>query len=453
MTDRLVTPLRIALISEHASPAALLGGEDAGGQNVYVDELSRALGRMGHHVDVFTRRDAEDGPVVLQWAPGVRIVNLTAGPARPVRKDDLWPLMPAFLDELVRFALRDGARYDVAHGNFWMSGWVASRLRRALGIPAVQLFHALGVTKRRHQGDADTSPPDRIATERAIVRTVDRVIASCPHEVDELVAEYGTAPARIEMIPLGVDCATFQPVERELARLRTGLPLGIDDPVVTYVGRILPRKDVRNVIHALAHLGRIDPDHGGRAKLVVVGGESREPNPAVTPELGELQRLAAELGVADRVFFTGKRSKEELRLYYGAGDVAVTTPWYEPFGLTPLEAMACGRPVIGANVGGIAFTVAHGETGLLVPPREPEALAGAIAGLLGDPRRFRTMGRAARKRVEQSFTWPVVAARTAALYDDVIRQAKRLDRPGYRLPDNAGADVSDYADDAVAAGD
>jgi len=155
--------LRIALISEHASPAAPPGGEDAGGQNVYVDELSRALGRLGHTVDVFTRRDCAGAPDVRRWAPGVRVVNLTAGPPHTMPKDDLWAHMPAFRDAFLRFVLRDGARYDAIHANFWMSGWAGVELAPRLRLPIVQLFHALGTTKRRHQGDADTSPGERFA--------------------------------------------------------------------------------------------------------------------------------------------------------------------------------------------------------------------------------------------------------------------------------------------------
>lgn len=412
--------MRIAMISEHASPAALLGGADAGGQNVYIDEVSRGLGAMGHHVDVFTRRESADAPLVHEWAPGVRIVNLPTGPARHVPKDELWPLMPAYFADLLRFVVRDGVRHDIAHGNFWMSGWVACQLREALGVPAVQLFHALGVTKRRHQGSADTSPARRIEVERRIVRQVDRVIASCPREVEELVDDYGAARPRIAMIPLGVDGAVFRPVERDKARARLGLGLRPDERVVVYVGRVLPRKDVRNVVRALALLGRLEPSLAD-CRLLVVGGESEDADPAVTPELGELRRLAEELGVSGRVILTGRRAREELRFHYGAGDVAVTTPWYEPFGLTPLEAMACGLPVVGADVGGIAFTVAHGETGALVPPRDPAALAAALRDLLLDDGRRAEMGLAARRRVETQFTWPVVASRTADLYAEVAR--------------------------------
>lgn len=156
--------------------------------------------------------------------------------------------------------------------------------------------------------------------------------------------------------------------------------------------------------------------------LLVVGGETVEPDPEATPEIGELQRLASQLGVAEQVRFIGKRQANELRYYYGASDVMVTTPWYEPFGLTPLEAMACGRPVIGSAVGGLPFTIKDGKTGLLVPPRDPAALAHALQYLLNQPERCIEMGKAARQRVEHEFTWTIVAMRTAALYETVLAE-------------------------------
>jgi D-inositol-3-phosphate glycosyltransferase len=417
-------PLRIALISEHASPAALLGGVDAGGQNVYMDELSRNLAARGHSVDVYTRRDALDVPAVRQWAPGVRIVSLGVGPERHVPKDDLWPLMPAFRDAIARFAGAEGARYDVLHGNFWMSGWVAAELGDRWGAPVAQIFHATGLTKRRHQGEADTSPPERVDVERDVVRRVERLIAQCPAERDELVDDYNADPARVALIPSAVNVELFRPVEQGEARWQIGLEG--DAPTVAYVGRMLPRKDPRNIVRALAllrHELRVP------ARLLLVGGETSEPDPEATPEIGALQRLARELRVDEAVAFYGRRQPGELRLYYGAADVVVTTPWYEPFGLTPLEAMACGRPVIGSAVGGITYTIADGETGLLVPARDPAALAAALRQLLMNPERRVEMGRAARRRVEREFTWPVVAHRTEALYRELL--AATADR---RLP-------------------
>lgn len=427
--------LRIALISEHASPAALLGGVDAGGQNVYVDELSRALGRLGHTVDVFTRRDGVAVPEVIESAPGVRIVNLAAGSPRPLPKDDLWPHMPAFRNAFLEFMRRDGARYDALHANFWMSGWVGVELARRLRLPVVQLFHALGATKRRHQGDADTSPSDRIAVEQRIVRAADRLIAQCPSERAELIADYGAVPGRLALIPGAVNTALFSPIARAAARRQIDHGLAEDDFVITYVGRMLPRKDVRNIVRALALLdGRV----ARPAKLLVVGGATADPDPIATPEIGAIRQLAAALGVADRVICVGMRQPSALRHYYGAGDVAVTTPWYEPFGLTPLEAMSCGRPVIGAQVGGIASTVLDGATGFLVPPREPEALAARLRCLRDRPALRDDLGAAARERVEQEFTWALTAGRTADLIAACARECPRPGVPGHPSPLDAG---------------
>ena len=413
-------PRRIAMLSEHASPVALLGSEDAGGQNVYVDEVSRHLAGHGCAVDIFTRRDRTHASAVIEWAPGVRIINLRAGPPRFLLKDAIWPYMPDFRDALLRFARRDGVSYDLIHGNFWMSGWAAAELRRRLGVPAVQIFHALGQTKRRHQGASDTSPPARIAVERGIVRDVDRLIATCPTDAAELIDDYGADPRKVQIIPSAVNTHRFRPVPRAEARRRIGLEE--DGPVVVYVGRMLPRKDVRNIVRAMALLaGTALPP----VTLLVVGGESERPDPETTPEIGEVQRLAAELGIAGRVRCVGKRQPDLLREYYCAGDVAVTTPWYEPFGLTPLEAMACARPVIGSAVGGLTYTIRDGETGLLVPPRDPEVLAARLAELLQDPERQARIGQAGRMRVQREFTWPSVAARTAALYQSLLTAPAR----------------------------
>lgn len=427
-------PLRVAFISEHASPLALLGGADAGGQNVYVDEVSRGLARLGLAVDVFTRRESLGQTEIAERTPGVRVIHLPAGPATILSKDDLWSWMPAFRDALLDFAARDGARYDIVHGNFWMSGWVAAEISCLLRIPAVQLFHALGTTKRQHQGAADTSPPNRIAIERRIVRDVDRIIAQCPHEQRELIDTYDAPADKVTIIPAGTNVEQFRPLSREVARQRIEPALGIDpdDVVVVYVGRMLPRKDVRNVVRAFALLSERWAAGRPPLKLLIVGGETDLPDPVATPEIGELQRLAAELNVAERVRFTGMRQQEVLLHYYGAGDVAVTTPWYEPFGLTPLEAMACGRPVVGSAVGGITFTIEDGVTGHLVPPRDPEALAKSLEDLLGDPIRRERMGRAARARVERLFTWPRVASRTSALYEEVLASAYQAGTPRIR---------------------
>jgi glycosyltransferase involved in cell wall biosynthesis len=420
-------PARIAFISEHASPLACLGSADAGGQNIYVDELSRHLGERGYQVDVFTRRDSPDLPTVSDLHPGVRVVHLDAGPPRFCPKDELWPFMPAFRDALLRFLQQEEIRYDLVHGHFWMSGWVATELQRLCGIPGVELFHATGETKRRYQGAADTSPAERIAVEREIVRQITRVMVQCPHERNELLGDYQARPGKLVMIPGAVNLRSFYPVEQAEARQRIGLPQ--DGYVIVYVGRLLPRKDIRNIVRALAHLVRQESLGEAPLTLLIVGGETEDADPQKTEEIGEIQHLARELGVERYVHCTGKRPTEGLRYYYSAGDVVVTTPWYEPFGLTPLEAMACGRPVIGSAVGGLTYTIVDGQTGILVPPRDPAQLAARLLELLTHPERGMRMGLAGRQRVEQEFSWPLTALRTATLYETLLAtQARRSTR-------------------------
>lgn len=418
-------PTRVAFISEHASPVALLGGADAGGQNVYVDEVTRHLALQGYAVDVFTRRDHPISPEVINWGPGVRVINLEAGPAAHMPKDELWPYIPTFRDACLRFMEREEVCYDLIHGNFWMSGWVATELQQRLRVPATQIFHALGVTKHRHQGSADTSPQERVAVEKQIVRDIDSLIATCPGEQAELIDSYGADPARMCLIPLAANTEVFRPVERDEARHAIKQPE--HDFTIVYVGRLLPRKDVRNIVRALALLVQwcADMTPHPSLKLLIVGGETPEPDPVATPEIGELQRLAADLGVLDYVRFCGEQQQDMLRYYYSAGDVVVTTPWYEPFGLTPLEGMACARPVIGSDVGGISYTIRHGKTGFLVPPRDPAALAGQLYHLLTHPVLRERIGKAARMRVEHEFTWSTVAQRTAALYETLLARQSR----------------------------
>lgn len=407
---------RIAFLSEHASPLAVLGGEDAGGQNVYVDEVSRNLGALGFDVDVFVRRDDSTLPQIINWSPGVRVVHLDAGPPEFLLKDDIWPFMPDFRDAFLHYTTAEDLHYDLLHGNFWMSGWVVAQLRARLDIPAVQMFHAVGKTKQRHQGSMDSSPAERIRIEHEVIMSVDRLIAQCPSERQELVEDYGADAAKVAVVPSGVNIDRFRPADRRQIRDQLGL-----DPeafVIAYVGRMLQRKDVRNVVRAAALLMA---QTASPVQLLLVGGETEEPDPETTPEIGELQRLAGDLGIEDRVHFTGRRQPDELRHYYSAGDVVVTTPWYEPYGLTPLEGMACGVPVIGSAVGGITFTIQDGETGFLVPPRDPQALATRLHYLLNNPNERTRMGHLARQRVVREFTWPVVAERTAALYRELLQ--------------------------------
>lgn len=412
--------MQIALISDHASPLAALGGTDSGGQNVYVAHLARQLGRAGHYVDVFTRSDDPHLPAVCPLDRNVRVVHVPAGPQKPIAKERLLPHMYEFARRMVAFCSGRSQRYDLVHANFFMSGIAALQLKRELNLPFVVTFHALGKVRRLHQQEADRFPPERIGIERLLVRSADRIIAECPQDSEDLVSLYGADPGAIDVVPCGVDTGEIRPGGLG-ARARLGLGLAADDFVVLQLGRLVPRKGIDNVIHGIA---RLEHDHGIRARLLVVGGEADEPDPVSTPEIGRLQRIAEQLGIRNRVVFTGRRARHLIADYYSAADVFVTTPWYEPFGITPLEAMGCGTPVIGAAVGGIKHTVVDKVTGFLVPPRDPAALAERLARFHRNPELARAFGRAGIRHVSSRYTWRKVAQDMARCYEAVLERTQ-----------------------------
>ncbi|MCL5411147.1 MAG: glycosyltransferase family 1 protein [Patescibacteria group bacterium] len=408
---------QIALISEHASPIAVLGGEDFGGQNVYVNKLSLELARLGFEVDVFTRRVSAEEPEIFSWVKGIRIINLKAGPLITLKKDFLLPYMSDFLSSFLNFYQKEKISYDLIHANFWMSGLVAVEIKKILGIPFVVTFHALGKIKKLYQKEADTSPKERVSIEYLVMKEADKIIAECPQDKEDLINLYGAQDEKIEVIPAGVDIKTFYPLSKVWARRKLGLDL--QEKIILQLGRMVPRKGVASVISAMAQLTR---QKDFPVRLVVVGGESDKPDPKRTPEIGRLTELAKSLGLEENVTFIGRRHGAELRQYYCASDVFVSTPWYEPFGLTVLEAMACGKPVIGSEVGGIKFTVKNNVTGFLVPPEEPFILAEKLTTLLTNENLQERFSKNALKNVYRRFTWPTVALMMASVYEKIIRQ-------------------------------
>ncbi|MEU8341505.1 glycosyltransferase [Spirillospora sp. NPDC048832] len=395
--------MRIAMISEHASPLAAdggLGGADGGGQNVFVAELATELGRQGHYVTVYTRRDAPALPDRVRLAPGVAVEHVPAGPPERIPKDGLLPWMHDFGTYLERRWAADPP--DVAHAHFWMSGLAAVQAAQAPGarrVPVVQTYHALGTVKHRHQGGKDTSPASRVRLERAIGRAAEAVIATCSDEVAELGA-MGVPRERVRVVPCGVDLGLFTPAVPGAA--------GDGEPHrVAVLSRLVERKGVDTAIRALA-------DVPGTV-LAIAGGPPRGGLDG-DPEVRRLRRVARDAGVADRVEFLGRLGRAEVPPLLRSAALVAALPWYEPFGMVPLEAMACGVPVVASAVGGHLDTVADGATGTLVPPRDPEAAAAAMRALLDDPAKRSAMGSAAADRARGRYSWARIAADTAEVY-------------------------------------
>jgi len=405
---------RIAFISEHASPLATLGGVDAGGQNVYVAELAKHLVKLNYIVDIFTRWEDPSTPGIVNWMKDIRVIHVKAGPIKYVQKEDIMPYMVEFRENMIRFIRMEAIHYDLVHANFWMSGLVAMELKWLMNIPFTITFHALGHVRRIHQKEQDKFPPERVTIEEQTVKIADHIVAECPQDREDLINYYRADPQKITIIPCGFSPTEFYPLSMTAARKALGL--GIDEFVILQLGRMVPRKGVDNVITGVSKL----KDFADKVRLVIVGGESDVPDPVRCPEIGRLQEIARNAGVCDRVLFTGRKDRNLLKYYYSAANIFVTTPWYEPFGITPLEAMACGTPVIGSSVGGIKYTVDHGKTGFLVPPDNPESLAGRIAELIKDKCLLQAMKKNAVKRVHTFFTWQTVAEMVSAMYEKLI---------------------------------
>ncbi|MGL5859285.1 MAG: glycosyltransferase [Angustibacter sp.] len=424
--------MRVAMVSEHASPLAVLGGADAGGQNVHVAALSTALADRGHQVSVATRRDAPGQPDQQPLTPGVQVVHLAAGPARSIPKDQLLPYVPAMADQLAAYWRRE--RPDVVHAHFWMSALAARSALATLDDPPplVVTFHALGVVKRRHQGHQDTSPSSRRRLEAGLLRAgrgqVGAVVATCRDEVRELL-RLGADPRRLHVVPCGVDVDRFAPVGPRRDAWTSGRLRLLS------LGRLVERKGVATVVESLALL----PD----AELLVAGGPDPQdltadpgtdpssvpapvpvpvPHPTLEtdPDVRRLRAVARRAGVADQVRFVGRVTPNGAAALLRSADLVVSVPWYEPFGIVPLEAMACGTPVVASAVGGMLDTVQPG-TGAHVPPRDPAAIATAVRRLTADPQALHRKGIAAADAVRCRYTWPIVAAETEHVYRGIVR--------------------------------
>ena len=392
---------RVAMISYHTCPLAAPGQGKAGGMNVHVRELARAIAGRGAAVDVFTREhdypcDGED-----IGSDGVSFVHVPAGPP-----DAALGELAGYLDDFVAgvraYQERENIRYLAIHSHYWLSGWAGTRLASATGAPHIVTFHTLSRIKMQSRS-GEQEPPVRQETEEQIIADADCVVAFSPHERDAMVRLYAADGKRVELIPCGVDLGRFRPIGRAAARRELGLN---GHKVLLYVGRIEALKGVDLLLHTAASL---ESEEG--VQVLVVGSDADG-----SGELERLHRLSDDLQLGDSVAFVGRVPQEQLALYYSAADVCIVPSFYESFGLAALESMACGTPVVASRVGGLSTIVQHGRTGYLKSWRCPEAFAQSLEMIMANEDLRDSMGRAARSRAE-SLSWDQVAGRMLDLYD------------------------------------
>lgn len=405
------------MISYHTCPLATLGGKDTGGMNVYVRELTRQLGKMGIHVDVFTRSQDDHVPHVLhELGYGNRVVHVPAGPEHPLPKQELADYIPEFVDGIQAFACEKGIKYDIIHSHYWMSGIAAASLSDLwAGTPIIHMFHTLGEMKNRiARSEAEREGEYRVNGEKQVLRRANRVVVATLAELTQLRFLYKADSSKMTIIPPGVDLSHFYPIPSDEAKVYVGLKP--EDRMVLFVGRIEPLKGVDTLINAMCCL-QLD-DTSRPVHLAIIGGDPSASREDMTVEMKRLQTLCDELVLGQTVVFLGKRDQDKLPYFYSAAEVLVMPSHYESFGMVALEAMACGTPVIASEVGGLAYLVRDGETGFTIPAEEPDTLCEKLTWLLNDQELHTRMSSQAAKYA-QDYAWDKIA-------DQIVNEYKKL---------------------------
>ncbi len=405
----------IALISDHADPAADIGAEEAGGQNVYVRQIGETLAALGWQVDMFTRKIDPEDPTIVQHSANCRTIRLKAGPEEFVPRDRLFEYMPEFVRSFQAWQDKQTFTYPLIHTNYWLSAWVGLELSKYSKIQLVHTYHSLGAVKYR----AISAPPQiamtRLDVERQILERSNCVVATSPQEKDhlrQLVSHRGN----VEIIPCGTDTDNFHLMSKTEARDKLGLEQ--QEKIVLYVGRFDPRKGIETLVRSCAQL---KANYGKSFKLAIVGGSSDDRIDG--EERARIETIVQELGLTEQTIFVGQVGHDLLPFYYAAADVCVIPSHYEPFGLVAIEAMACGTPVVASDVGGLRFTVIPEETGLLVPPKDADAFATAIQKILSDELWAKKLRIQASVNVNQRFGWTGVGIQLSDLYRRLLAQS------------------------------
>ncbi len=407
---------RIAFISIDGDPAAEIGLEEAGGQNVYVRQVGQILAHQGWQVDMFTRSTNPTQPAIVQHSANCRTIRLVAGPQTFINRDRLFKYLPEFVQAFQTFQHQQEVQYLLVHTHYWLSSWIGMELRRYQPLVQVHTYHSLGAVKYQAVANLPEIAAMRLTVEKTCLETVDRVIATSPQE-EEYLQTLVSPKGQISMIPCGTDLERFGRVSRLTARYRLGI--ASDARVVLYVGRFDPRKGIETLVRAVAY----SQFRHQNLKLIIAGGSRSGQSDGIERE--RIGTLVTALDLEDCTEFPG-RLDETLPLYYAAADVCVVPSHYEPFGLVAIEAMASHTPVIASQVGGLQFTVIPQVTGLLVPAKDDVGFAIAIDQVLSDLDWRDQMGATGRMLIEVGFSWDSVASRLARLYSTLLSQRTRV---------------------------
>ncbi len=414
---------RIGMVSTHGYVAAEppLGAADTGGQVVYVIELSKKLAQLGFEVDIWTRR-FEDQPEIDVINERVRVIRVPCGGLKFLDKEYLVRHLGEWSEHALRFIKKHQLKYQFFNSHYWDAGFATQRLAEALDVPHVHTPHSLGLWKKQlmekdypddaAQFELKYNFTQRINEETLLYQNCDEVIATTPLQVDMIVKDYGAPAEQVHMIPPGYDDNRFFPVSassRQAIRNR----LGFQGKVVLAIGRLARNKGYDLLIDAFSLAATRLPD----ANLyLAVGGTQL--NPAEQKILDDLKAQTTHLGLDDRVKFGGFVAENEMADYYRASDAFVLSSRYEPFGMTAIEAMACGAPTVVTTHGGLYRAVTFGRHALYADPFDKEDLGITIVKVLKHPRLSARLARMGAHKARSLFTWTGIAQQLISLIEE-----------------------------------
>lgn len=405
---------RIAVISFHTCPFSRLGVMDAGGMNVYILELYKALAQMGWQIDVYTRKRGYEPRDIVSRFSGFRVIHIPLATPHDIPKKELRNHIDEFSDGVAQFIKENTLSYQLFHAHYYLSGLVALQLKKHFSLPLIATFHTLGLMKKRYGG---TYEEKRITDEETIARIADSLVVSTPLEQKELENYYRVSKDKINVVTPGVDHAIFKPRVKSEVREKLGLPQ--DRKIILFAGRIDPIKGITVLIEALGKLRTEKPDFHTHVTTLLIGGDIESDEFWQIPEVVKIQKLLREKNIECCVEFLGAKTHEELAFYYSASDIVVLPSFYESFSLVKLEAMATESAIVASRVGGLQFLVTDGKNGVLFQNKNSRELAEKIWYLLENEEFRRRLGEAAYQFSLQ-FSWEKQAKKMTGFYNALL---------------------------------
>jgi len=416
--------MRILLISDHADPLAEIGSKEAGGQNIYVFYLAKFLCRLGILVDVYTRWDRKNKKEIVKFNNHLRVIRVKAGPKKYMPRDNFLSVVDEFADNVLKRIKKEKLDYDIVHTNYWFSGLIGLKVAKKIKKPLVHIYHSIGQVRfeslknYKLQEINDEFFKQRIILEKEIAQKADEIIATSPVEKEIIKNLFGIREKKIKVITIGVDTKIFRPIKNE--RARKLVRIKNNESAILYVGRIEWRKGIGTLLYAFREVVK---DYSNAKLYIIGGGKSKSARKLEEAEYKRLKKISQELGIEKRIIFLGPKKQNELYKYYSAADACIVPSYYEPFGIVPLESMACGTPVVASCTGGLRYTVKDKITGCLFEPKNYEDLVDKINTVLENGKDFYAGN--CLKRISDEFQWEEIAGQYEIFLINLINSTKK----------------------------